>query len=70
MKCLCLGLQELERDLEASRVAVRALANQRASLANEAGSAEGQAAAAQRRIPELDADKKAAAAARVSSCCM
>lgn len=49
---------------------MRALASQRASLANEAGGAEGQAAAAQRRIPELEADKKAAAAARVSSCCV
>lgn len=58
--------QELERELEASRLAVRALASQRASLANEVGNAEGQAAAAQRRIPELEADKKAAAAARVS----
>ena len=57
--------QELERDLEASRVAVRALASQRASLANEAAAAEAQAAVAQRRIPELENDKKAAAAARV-----
>ena len=45
---------------------MRALAGQRAALANEAGAAEAQAAAAQRRIPELEADKKAAAAARVS----
>ena len=44
---------------------MRALASQRASLCNEAGAAEGQAAAAQRRIPELETDKKAAAAARV-----
>ena len=57
--------QDLERDLEASRVAVRALASQRASLANEAAAAEAQAAVAQRRIPELENDKKAAAAARV-----
>ena len=59
--------QELEKELESSRMAVRALAGQRAALANEAGSAEAQAAAAQRRIPELEADKKAAAAARVHS---
>ena len=61
----CVLCQELERDLEASRLAVRALASQRASLANEAGAAETQAAVAQRRIPELETDKKAAAAARV-----
>jgi hypothetical protein len=47
-------------------VAVRALASQRAGLANEAAAAEAQAAVAQRRIPELENDKKAAAAARVS----
>jgi len=46
-------------------VAVRALASQRAGLANEAAAAEAQAAVAQRRIPELENDKKAAAAARV-----
>ncbi|DBA83906.1 TPA: hypothetical protein ACH3X1_006411 [Trebouxia sp. C0004] len=58
------AVKDLERDLEASRVAVRALATQRASLANEAAAAEAQAAVAQRRIPELENDKKAAAAAR------
>ncbi|KAL0028763.1 hypothetical protein WJX79_005643 [Trebouxia sp. C0005] len=58
------AVKELERDLEASRVAVRALASQRAGLANEAAAAEAQAAVAQRRIPELENDKKAAAAAR------
>lgn len=46
-------------------MAVRALASQRAGLANEAAAAEAQAAVAQRRIPELENDKKAAAAARV-----
>ena len=49
-------------------MAVRALASQRAGLANEAAAAEAQAAVAQRRIPELENDKKAAAAARV--CCI
>lgn len=68
--CVSMCQQELERELEGSRLAVRALASQRAALANEVGNAEGQAAAAQRRIPELEADKKAAAAARVSSRCM
>ena len=46
-------------------MAVRALASQRAALANEAAAAEAQAAVAQRRIPELETDKKAAAVARV-----
>ncbi|KAL0047708.1 hypothetical protein WJX82_009972 [Trebouxia sp. C0006] len=58
------AVKELERDLEASRVSLRALASQRAGLANEAAAAEAQAAVAQRRIPELENDKKAAAAAR------
>ena len=58
-------MQELEDRLEASRVSVRALANHRAALANEAAAAEAQAAAARRRIPELEAEKKTAAAARV-----
>ena len=38
----------------------------RAALAHEAGLAEEHAAVAKRRIPELEAEKKAAAAARVS----
>lgn len=58
-------LQELEEGLEASRVGVRGLATHRAALANEAAAVEAQAAAARRRIPELEADKKTAAAARV-----
>lgn len=59
-------MQELEESVEASRVGVRALANHRAALANEAAACEAQAAVARRRIPELEADKKTAAAARVS----
>lgn len=59
-------MQELEDGVETSRVEVRALANRRAALANEAAAGEAQAAVARRRIPELEADKKTAAAARVS----
>ena len=61
-----LSMQELAEGVEASRVGVRALANHRAALANEAAAGEAQAAVARRRIPELEADKKTAAAARVS----
>ena len=59
------AVQELEDGVEASRVSVRSLANHRAALASEAAAGESQAAVARRRLPQLEADKKTAAAARV-----
>lgn len=57
--------------MEAARAAARALAGQRAGFLAEARAAEEAALAARQRVPELEAEKRAAAAARVclpSSC--
>lgn len=60
--------QAAERALEERRAAARALAGQRAALGAEAGAEQERCAAAKRRIPELEAEKRAAAAARVRGC--
>lgn len=48
-----------------ARAAARALTGQRAGLLAEARAAEEAALAARQRVPELEAEKRAAAAARV-----
>ena len=63
---LPLTLQDLLHEVDAARVTAWDAGTRRAALAHEAGMAEEHAAVAKRRIPELEADKKAAAAARVS----
>ncbi len=67
----CGVMQAVEGDAESARVAARALAGQRAGFLAEARAAEEAAVAARQRIPELEAEKRAAAAARVrtSLCC-
>ena len=57
--------QAADAALEGCRAAGRALARQRAALGAEAAAAEERGAAARRRIPDLEAGKHAAAAARV-----
>lgn len=64
MQTLLLVLQELLSSLDGARSHAHAAATRRASLANDAHAAEEQAAVAKRRVPELEAKKKAAAAAR------
>ncbi len=61
-----LTVQDLLHEVDAARVTAWDAGTRRAALAHEAGLAEEQAAVAKRRIPELEAEKKAAAAARVS----
>ena len=63
---LPLTVQDLLHEVDAARVTAWDAGTRRAALAHEAGMAEEHAAVAKRRIPELEADKKAAAAARVS----
>ncbi|BDA48665.1 hypothetical protein COCOBI_12-3460 [Coccomyxa sp. Obi] len=58
------ALLAVEADAERARVAARALAGQRAGFLAEARAAEEAALAARQRIPELEAEKRAAAAAR------
>lgn len=67
----CDVIQAVEGDAENARVAARALAGQRAGFLAEARAAEEAALAARQRIPELEAEKRAAAAARVQIvlCC-
>lgn len=57
----------MEREAERARLAARALAGQRAGFSAEARAAEEAALAARQRVPELEAEKRAAAAARVRS---
>jgi hypothetical protein len=57
--------QGVEDQMEAARAAARALAGQRAGFLAEARAAEEAALAARQRVPELEAEKRAAAAARV-----
>ena len=59
-------MQDLLHEVDAARVTAWDAGTKRAALAHEAGLAEEHAAVAKRRIPELEAEKKAAAAARVS----
>ena len=60
-------LQQAAAQLEAGRAERREAAARTSALEHEAEAAEEQAQSARRRLPGLEADKKAAAAARVSS---
>ena len=64
-------VQAVEGNEESARVAARALAGQRTGFLAEARAAEEAALAARQRVPELEAEKRAAAAARVQIflCC-
>ena len=59
-------VQDLLHEVDAARVTAWDAGTRRAALVHEAGLAEEHAAVAKRRIPELEAEKKAAATARVS----
>lgn len=60
-------VQQKEAEAEGLRGGARELAGQRADLFAEARAAEEAAISARQRIPELEAQKRAAAAARVNS---
>jgi hypothetical protein len=60
-------MKEAEKGLEEARRAIRQLSGQRAKLYAGAQAAEERSLAARARLPDLEAGKKAAASARVSS---
>lgn len=61
-------MKEVEKGLEEARGAIRGLSGQRAKLYAGAQAAEERSLAARTRLPDLEAGKKAAASARVSTC--
>ena len=60
-------MKEAEKGLEEARGAIRGLSGQRAKLYAGAQAAEERSLAARARLPDLEAGKKAAASARVST---
>ena len=60
-------MKEAEKGLEEARGAIRGLSGQRAKLYAGAQAAEERSLAAHARLPDLEAGKKAAASARVST---
>ena len=60
-------MKEAEKGLEEARGAIRGLAGQRAKLYAGAQAAEERSLAVRARLPDLEAGKKAAASARVST---
>ena len=61
-------MQGVRQGMDAARAQIRELVASRTAIAAAAQAADERALAAKRRLPELEANKKTAAAARVSAC--
>ena len=61
-------MQGAKHALDAARLAVKELHMKKAATSTAVTAAEAEAASVRRRLPRLDADKRAAAAAKVTPC--